>query len=461
MESINLSNYEAFLLDYFEGNLNAAYTAELKRFAALNPELGIDFDGMELPKIQPSELAFDLKISLKKEHQDFEHEKVISFLEGLLGEIEAEDFENELKSNLELQKLLFKYKQTYLSSELANSKLNKNLFYIQDFFTNQKRIFDYMEGNLTEEEKINFEDKLLENTALQKELKAYLATRLIPVNESTDKNLLYKTEDDLIILNNSLLVLEGNRNEQSLTREEKDELVLFQKTLSKPDLNVTYPYKNELKKQTTKVFSLFGSTRHWSAAATFVFTLSLLFLFLKDSENEGRVPAKMLLKNQINVGSSFSNLKSKHGTNIASTKPKHKNEMLVQVIKINRNNLIKKKDTTSNNSNNQLAVANQTTQSTINSYSATNLSIENNNSIKQNQPEEKTEAILVLNQERDNDFESEDIKVPARNERKSKFWSKAVKLANNLNGLGLKALKAKDLNNEYSIAYNSFGIAKK
>jgi hypothetical protein len=38
---------------------------------------------------------------------------------------------------------------------------------------------------------------------------------------------------------------------------------------------------------------------------------------------------------------------------------------------------------------------------------------------------------------------------------------KALKLANNLNGLGLKSLKAKDFNNEYTIAYNSFGIEKK
>ena len=45
--------------------------------------------------------------------------------------------------------------------------------------------------------------------------------------------------------------------------------------------------------------------------------------------------------------------------------------------------------------------------------------------------------------------------------KKSNFWSKAVNLANNLNILGFKTLKAKENNNNYSIAYKSFVIEKK
>jgi hypothetical protein len=69
--------------------------------------------------------------------------------------------------------------------------------------------------------------------------------------------------------------------------------------------------------------------------------------------------------------------------------------------------------------------------------------------------------VLVLNEERDNESDIDDISIPVTKVKKSNFWSKAVKLAANLNGLGIKSLKAKDLNNEYIIAYNSFGIEKK
>ena len=66
MESININNYEAFLLDYYEGNLNAEFTIELKRFADQHPELGIEFDAVELPKVEPLNSDFDLKNSFPK-----------------------------------------------------------------------------------------------------------------------------------------------------------------------------------------------------------------------------------------------------------------------------------------------------------------------------------------------------------------------------------------------------------
>lgn len=461
MESININNYEAFLLDYYEGNLNAEFTIELKRFADQHPELGIEFDAVELPKVEPLNSDFDLKNSLKRETQSTENEKVISFLEGLLSAIELEDFENDLKSNHELHKLLNRYKQTYFSKELEHLKLDKNLVYIQDFFSNQKRIFDYMEGNLTDDDKLCFEDELLENKAIQKQLKAYIATQLIPEIEIVDKQLLYRTEDDLIISNKTILVLEGGLSEQSLTNIEKEELIRYQKTVSKSDLNVTYPFKQELKKQPTKVISLFGKTKFWSAAATMVFTLSMLVLFLKDSDKEGRVSAKILLKNQINIGSTYSNPKSNQASNLASTKPNYKNKMLVKYTSTKPYNQSVGNDTTTLNIDKQLAIVNQTVQPTINSNPEYTLTIPISNSTTPTFSEEKTEAILVLNEEKDTETETDDIKKPTVNVKKSNLWSKAVKLANNLNGLGLKSLKAKDFNNEYTIAYNSFGIEKK
>lgn len=461
MESININNYEAFLLDYYEGNLNSGHTLELKRFAELHPDLGIYLDAMELPKLEPLGSDFDLKTSLKKGLQDVENEKVISFLESLLTEIEVRDFENDLKSNHELQELLKKYKQTYFSKELERFKLDKNLVYIQDFFNSQKRIFDYMEGNLTQNDKLNFEDELLENIAIQKQLKVYLATKLIPENESIDKQLLYKTEEDIVFSSNTHVVLEDEFGEKNLSNIGKKELALYLKTVSKPDLNITYPFKQELKKQPAKVISLFRNTKYWSVAATLVFTLGLLVLFLKDSDNEGRVSTKILLKNHINLESGNSTSETNQGPNLASTVRNYKNEMLVKNTNTKRNNQSLANDSVSFNSDKQLAISNQTIQPKINSNPTNNLLIPNSTSITPTLSEEKTEAILVLNEERDNESETDDIIAPALQVKKSGLWGRAVKLANSLNGLGLKSLKAKDINNEYSIAYNSFGIEKK
>ena len=44
MNRINLSNYEAWLLDYAEGNLSAEDTAELLLFMEQHHELQVDLD---------------------------------------------------------------------------------------------------------------------------------------------------------------------------------------------------------------------------------------------------------------------------------------------------------------------------------------------------------------------------------------------------------------------------------
>jgi hypothetical protein len=46
MNRINFSNYEAWLLDYAEGNLSAEDTAELLLFMEQHPELQTDVDNL-------------------------------------------------------------------------------------------------------------------------------------------------------------------------------------------------------------------------------------------------------------------------------------------------------------------------------------------------------------------------------------------------------------------------------
>jgi hypothetical protein len=53
MNNINKNNYEAFLLDYVEGNLSAELIAELLLFIAQHPELDVDLNGVTEAIVEP------------------------------------------------------------------------------------------------------------------------------------------------------------------------------------------------------------------------------------------------------------------------------------------------------------------------------------------------------------------------------------------------------------------------
>ena len=63
--NITIDNYEAYLLDYMEGNLSPEGTIELKAFVAAQ---GLDWDELteELPHLEAPQIAYENKESLKK-----------------------------------------------------------------------------------------------------------------------------------------------------------------------------------------------------------------------------------------------------------------------------------------------------------------------------------------------------------------------------------------------------------
>lgn len=88
MSNINLNNYEAWFLDYFEGNLNEAQITELNSFLDKNPELRAEFEGhFENVTLETESINFNLKDELKKPAL-INHENVDDFMiaenEGLL-----------------------------------------------------------------------------------------------------------------------------------------------------------------------------------------------------------------------------------------------------------------------------------------------------------------------------------------------------------------------------------------
>ena len=65
MSLINKNNYEAFFLDYYEGNLTTEQVAELLLFIEQHPEHKEEFESFENISLVPEKNSFSVKSSLK------------------------------------------------------------------------------------------------------------------------------------------------------------------------------------------------------------------------------------------------------------------------------------------------------------------------------------------------------------------------------------------------------------
>ena len=64
MTGINLHNYEAYLLDFSEGNLALDTIQELKEFVQLHPELEINLSDLSFPELTKTFENVDFKDEL-------------------------------------------------------------------------------------------------------------------------------------------------------------------------------------------------------------------------------------------------------------------------------------------------------------------------------------------------------------------------------------------------------------
>lgn len=125
--NINQHNYEAFLLDYIEGRLNALEVLMLKDFIHKNPHLG-DFDELtaELPLLVPGETAkYPDPDALKKNEihavgpVDAANAEwfFVAHYEGILNQHEQKDLKAFLKLNPGLQADFEMYAQTFVVAD--------------------------------------------------------------------------------------------------------------------------------------------------------------------------------------------------------------------------------------------------------------------------------------------------------------------------------------------------------
>jgi len=161
MSKINSHNYEAFLVDYFDGNLSDVLITELKAFVIANPQLNIDLDDMDLPSFSEEGIEAGFKNDLKKTDTFLEDEELINYLENNLTEADKKIFEVKLVNDIALNNELKGYKKTILINEPAlvfNEKAE--LVKTDDDLILNNSALAYLEGQLEASGKLQFEAEL-------------------------------------------------------------------------------------------------------------------------------------------------------------------------------------------------------------------------------------------------------------------------------------------------------------
>lgn len=410
MSKINSHNYEAFLVDYFDGNLSDVLITELKAFVIANPQLNIDLDDMDLPSFSE---------------------------EG----IEA-GFKNDLKKT--------------------------------DTFLEDEELINYLENNLTEADKKIFEVKLVNDIALNNELNGYKKTILInePALVFNEKAGLVKTDDDLILNNSALAYIEGQLEASGKLQFEAElktnstlqkEVSLFNKTKLEATTSIQFPDKGSLKKE-TKVIALFSFRKLASMAAAILLLIGLAFVF-------NYYNSKPIISDQL--ANSISNNVNKvidtiDSLNLATTKSK---ALIANNVtnaaeskspsKGNRKDLnIAKTNTVVLNENEILPLANNLIENESKAVFANNNTskVDTTNTLLSNlnstTPKFSKQNYLIVEV-------AEEEEAVASTTVKKGFWKRAVDIAKQANKVGIKSLDGEETpDKNYVLSFNSFSVEK-
>lgn len=150
-EQINISNYEAYLLDDLEGNLSTLQREELESFLILHPELKTELEemrGVEEFYLPTNEATFDEKEALKKTDIQVGEvsastfgDRSIADIEGIATTKEKEELKSFIQKNDWAEKEYKLYTKTKVSPDTAIVYPEKNALYrktkVVAFYQNQ------------------------------------------------------------------------------------------------------------------------------------------------------------------------------------------------------------------------------------------------------------------------------------------------------------------------------------
>jgi len=413
MERIDLHNYEAFLLDYSEGNLATEDLVLLKVFILEHPELEIDLNDFDLPYIPPEKESADFKDTLKRPETGVEDEELLNYLEGRLSSEERALFELKLKEDKVLANNLELYRRTILAVEpLIVVDFKAILQKTDDDLVLNNKLIAYVENQLTHSEKTEFEKELGSNPALQKELQ------------------------------------------------------IFSKTILVADQSLLYPDKEALKKE-NKVIVLFNLRSAGLMAAAILLLLGMAFIYRQYSSKE-KIDSGLSKKNETRSD-------KQAPVNNPTVAAPGQEELPVNVDnvgtgekKLARNDIkpglqpSEQKDIPETTENVQPEIAHiseeektETPQTTEQTEIAVAVAKKENNvdSITNRQ------NFLTLSYDLDGE---DDFSGTKRQNKKGGLWKRAVQVAKQANKMGVKSIDGQeDSENKYRLSFNSFSVGKK
>ena len=118
MHKIDIHNYEAYLLDFSEGNLTGELQVELELFLIQHPELEINLDELSLVTLENEATYFSNRNALKKSEADLVSEtEFIAYIENQLPENERLALEKSCAINPSLSKELALYNNTIAKAD--------------------------------------------------------------------------------------------------------------------------------------------------------------------------------------------------------------------------------------------------------------------------------------------------------------------------------------------------------
>ncbi|MCC6837504.1 MAG: hypothetical protein IT234_03090 [Bacteroidia bacterium] len=200
--NINKHNYEAFFLDYHEGNLAPQEVAELLLFLEQHPELKEEFESFENFSLTEDEMniQFKNKSELKKEiTPENIDEFLVKKVEGELLPTENDILEKYIKQHPHFQKDLELYKRARVSSDHSivfdkktDLKMIPSLLPYQQESASDTILISSLEGLLSTGEQEMLEKQLRADAVLNHEYRLFSKTKLV-----ADPALVYPDKTEL------------------------------------------------------------------------------------------------------------------------------------------------------------------------------------------------------------------------------------------------------------------------
>ena len=140
---IERSNYEIWLIDWLDGNLNEIQVEQVRHFLRENPDLKDEFDALSLFYLKPAEKSFPNKNRLQKTTATLSGSQLEYLSVAYLEKDLSHDEQTELKENIELdpeKKKLFELIQKMRLSPVSLSYKHKKQLIRRTFAGNVIRL---------------------------------------------------------------------------------------------------------------------------------------------------------------------------------------------------------------------------------------------------------------------------------------------------------------------------------